>query len=246
MKKTLQILIPMGGLGQRFKDEGYITPKPLIEVEGKKMFLRALASFDGLDIDKKVLFIVREDAESKYGLASSIQAVMPDAGIVMLKENTEGAAQTALKARDLINPSEPLIIMDCDFEFTSKEYFSYVKDIIETASYDGVLLGFNSDNPRYSYVKVDDDGFVTETAEKKVISNNALWGAYCFSSGSTFIRYAERVISKGLSDIRKEYYVSYVYAEMLADGLKIKLANADTFNSFGTPVELNEYLARKR
>lgn len=243
MVKQLQILLPMGGLGQRFLNEGYTTPKPLIEVEGKSMFLRALGSFDTLNVDESVMFVVRRDAEEEYGLATSISKIMPSAKVAMLDHNTRGAAETALIARDMIDPEEPLIIMDCDFEFTSREYFKFVKEIINGALYDGVLLSFTSDNPRYSYAKVGADGFVTETAEKVVISNQALWGAYCFAKGGLFLEYADRLIRQGLSEQRKEFYISYVYAEMIADGRKIKVARADSANSFGTPAELNEYLA---
>ena len=243
--KQLQILLPMGGLGQRFRDEGYATPKPLIEVDGIPMFLRAIGSFDALPAQKTTAFIVRQDAEDEFGLASSIQKILPEAKIVMLDHNTRGAAETALLARDIIDPDAPLIIMDCDFEFTSDEYFSYVQDILRDDLYDGVLLSFTSDNPRYSYAIVDDDGFVVETAEKVVISSHALWGAYCFAKGSTFIKYAEKIMGKGLSEERKEFYISYVYSEMIADGLKIKLATVDKFHSFGTPTELNEYLGSR-
>ena len=31
----MQIIIPMSGVGQRFLDAGYKTPKPLIKVDGK-------------------------------------------------------------------------------------------------------------------------------------------------------------------------------------------------------------------
>lgn len=55
--------------------------------------------------------------------------------------------------------------------------------------------------------------------------------------------YADRVIAQGLSEAHKEYYISYVYSEMIADGRKIRLAKTDDFHSFGTPLELNEYLA---
>lgn len=245
-QRKLQILLPMGGLGQRFRDEGYTTPKPLIEVDGTRMFLRALASFDAIECPKEVIFVVRQDAEEEYGLASSISEIMPGAHVVLLDHNTKGAAQTALIAREFIDPDSPLIIMDCDFEFTSDEYFTYVRRILDGADYDGVLLSFSSDNPRYSYARVDKDGFVVETAEKVVISNNALWGAYCFANGRFFMDYADQMIAKGLSDERNEYYISYVYSDMIADGRKIRLAKTDTFHSFGTPTELNSYLAGRQ
>ena len=61
-----------------------------------------------------------------------------------------------------------------------------------------------------------------------------------------FTEYADRLIEKGLSEERKEFYISYVYSEMIADGRKIKLATADSSNSFGTPAELNEYLESRK
>lgn len=243
MSRQVQILIPMGGLGQRFRNEGYATPKPLIEVNGTRMFLRALHSFDALDCKKTYHFVVRKDAEEEYRLASSIKEILPEAKVTILDHNTKGAAQTALIAQDMIDPDNPLIIMDCDFEFKSAQYFEFVRAILENKIYDGVLLSFSSNDPRYSYAKLDEEGFVSETAEKVVISNNALAGAYCFASGKLFITYANKLIAGGLSDIRKEYYISYVYSEMLNDDLKVKLAGIDIFHSFGTPAELKEYLA---
>lgn len=239
----LQILIPMGGLGQRFRDRGYEIPKPLIQVNGQRMFLRALKSFDSFAGDKKVVFVVRKDAEDIYGLATSIGKIMPEAQTVILDHNTRGAAETAMVAINALNFDGPLIIMDCDFDFISKDYFDKVANMISEKTYDGVLLSFKSDNPRYSYARVGGDGFVIETAEKEVISNNALAGAYCFATAGLFEKYAKKLIDSGLSDKRKEFYISYVYSEMLKDGLRVGLADVDSFNSFGTPEELNEYLA---
>ena len=39
-------LIPMAGEGKRFLDERYIMPKPLIEINGIPMILKALESLN--------------------------------------------------------------------------------------------------------------------------------------------------------------------------------------------------------
>ena len=46
----MNIVIPLGGVGQRFIDEGYIYPKPLIKVEGKEIIRWLL---DNLNFNKK-------------------------------------------------------------------------------------------------------------------------------------------------------------------------------------------------
>ena len=56
---SYQILMPMGGLGSRFAKEGYKTPKPLIEVDGKPMFMRALDSFKPLK-NAAHIFVIRK------------------------------------------------------------------------------------------------------------------------------------------------------------------------------------------
>ena len=38
MKKTLDIVITMGGLGSRFRKMGYNLPKYMIEAKGKTLF----------------------------------------------------------------------------------------------------------------------------------------------------------------------------------------------------------------
>ncbi len=86
MMKPIQILMPMGGLGQRFRDKGYNAPKPLIEIQGQAMFLKALASFDAYEGEKRHLFVVRQDAEDKYGLAATIKKLQPDAEIALLQK----------------------------------------------------------------------------------------------------------------------------------------------------------------
>ena len=39
----INILIPIGGIGERFKNEGYNSPKPLINVLGKLMIQYVIA-----------------------------------------------------------------------------------------------------------------------------------------------------------------------------------------------------------
>ena len=242
--KNIQILMPMGGLGKRFQDEGYITPKPLIEVDGEPMFLSALKSFETYKGDKNLIFVVRQDAEEAYGLATEIEHIINGAKVVLLKANTRGAVETCLAARNFINPDLPLIVMDCDFKFKSGDYFAKVVAAVKDNAYDGVLLSFFSASDRYSYAKLNDDGYVTETAEKKVISNNALAGAYFFSSGKLFLQAADKLLTNPISNNMKEYYISLLYNLLLEEGKRIALANVEEFISFGTPDELREYQAQ--
>ena len=57
--RTLHVIMPMAGEGSRFLKEGWTTPKPLIELKGVPLFMRATNSVSADDISMKHSFIVR-------------------------------------------------------------------------------------------------------------------------------------------------------------------------------------------
>lgn len=243
MNKTLQILIPMGGLGQRFRDAGYDIPKPLIDVNGVPMFKKALAAYDSYDGDKTYIFVIRKDTDEEYNIGKQILEILPNAKIKVLDHNTRGAVETCLIAEDFINPDLPLVIMDCDISFDSKNYFELIQEAIEKETYDGLLLSFESNDPRYSFAEINDNNIVIRTAEKVAISNNALMGAYFFTKASNFLDAAHQLLEKEISESMKEYYVSLIYNILIENNKKIGLAKG-VFYCFGTPEELKSYLDR--
>ena len=58
-------VIPMAGKGQRFKDQGILKPKFLIETKGRTLFEWSVRSLP-LDIASKVIFICLDEHEKKY------------------------------------------------------------------------------------------------------------------------------------------------------------------------------------
>ncbi len=243
MSKKLQILMPMGGLGSRFTKAGFTTPKPLIPIDGQAMFLKAISSFDHIEADKTFTFVIRQEHVDAYELDKLITDALPVANVVIIPELTRGAAETALMAYSQLTPGDPVVIMDCDFWFSSEGYNKMATDVLSGQSDIAAgLLTFNSDNPRYSYAETDEDGYVIRTAEKQVISNNAIWGAYFFAKAETFAKGTEELLKQPLSDVMKEYYISFVYNIILRDGGKVLTAPVDEFHSFGTPEELEEYV----
>ncbi len=234
--------MPMAGLGSRFADAGIITPKPLIQVDGMPMFLKALSSIKDIEAKKSYIFVIQEKHDIEQGLEGLITSALPEAKVIKLPSVTRGAAETALMAREYIDLNAGTIVMDCDLWFQSNDYNELVSKSLDNPELvSGVLLTFKATSPRYSYAEVDDNGYVTNTAEKKVISDNAITGAYYFSTGKLFLSTAERLLQSNLSLDVPEYYLSSMYNILLADNHKISLAMVDTHESFGTPEELANY-----
>lgn len=241
---TLQILMPMGGLGSRFAKEGYTTPKPLIEVDGKPMFMRALDSF-AEQTDLRYIFVIRAEYVEKYNLENEILKHIPDAKIAILDHDTGGAVESCMIAKDLIDDALPISVADCDIYFKSKAYFDKINAGPQFVP-DGMLLTFPSDDPRYSYVELDDSGHAVRTAEKVVISNHAILGGYFFKSGKLLKDLADEFLSQSLPENIKEYFMSHLFNLLLARGGKIEITDIDKKYIFGTPEELQAYFDGKQ
>lgn len=244
MVRPLHIVMPMAGEGSRFANAGWTTPKPLIELNGQPLFKHAISSVSADGIPMKYSFIVRQEHIDKYGLDKGIKEFLPEANIFSVLKTTRGAVETCLMAESAINDEDAVIVMDCDLEFRSKRFMEIIKQMLSEASditRGGALVSFESDQPKYSYAEVNDAGFVIRTAEKEVISNHALCGAYFFSSGKKFKQIAHRLLDE--PEFKKpEYYVSLLYNYMLTAGEKVLIAPMEEYYSYGTPEELQRYL----
>lgn len=242
--RHLHIVMPMAGEGSRFANAGWTTPKPLIELNGEPLFKHAISSVAAEGIVLKYSFIVRHEHIEKYGIDAGIKAFLPAANIFSVMKTTRGAVETCLMAESAIADDDAVIVMDCDLEFRSKKFIEIIKEILALPMEDangGALVSFESNEPRYSYAALGEDGFVTRTAEKEVISNHALCGAYFFSTGKRFKEIAHRLLSE--PEFKKpEYYVSLLYNYLLADGEKVCLASMEEYYSYGTPEELKRYM----
>ena len=242
--RPLHIIMPMAGEGSRFLKEGWTTPKPLIELKGQPLFKRAIGSVNIDGVQMKYSFIVRQEHIEKYGIDKGIKSFLPEANVFSVLKTTRGAVETCLIAETAIDDEDGVIVMDCDLEFRSEEFISIIQDILSrdiNECQGGALVSFESDQPRYSYAAIDDEGYVTRTAEKEVISNHALCGAYFFGSGRKFKQIAHKLLDE--PEFKKpEYYVSLLYNYLLAEGEKVYLAPMEEYYSYGTPEELKRYL----
>lgn len=245
INKKLNVLIPMAGEGSRFAQAGYTFPKPIIEVNGDPMIKVVV---DNLNIDANFIFIIRKEHDEKFNISSTLKQIAPNCQIISIDCLTEGAACTTLLAKDLINNDNPLLIANSDqfMEWDSCQFYHSIN-----TSIDGCILIFENVHPKWSYVKLDDDGNVTEVAEKVVISNHASTGVYYFYKGSDYVRYAESMISKDIRcgqsfNGKGEFYVAPVYNEAIADDKIIKTFNVNKMWGLGTPSDLEYFIQRKQ
>ena len=230
------ILIPMAGAGSRFSSAGYTFPKPLIEVNNKPMIQVVI---ENLNIKANFIYIVQKEHYEKYNLKYLLNLITPNCEIVQVDVITEGAACTTLLAKEYINNNKHLLIANSDqfVEWDSNSfYYSMTNDNL-----DGGMLTFKATHPKWSFAKLNENGYITEIAEKKPISDIATVGVYYWNKGSDYVKYAEQMIEKNIR-VNNEFYVAPVYNEAISDGFKFKPYNIEKMCGLGTPEDLKNYL----
>lgn len=237
--KKMNIVIPMAGAGSRFEQAGYTFPKPLIEIHGQPMIKVVV---DNINIDANYIFIVKKQHYDKYNLQYLLNMIAPNCTIIPIDSVTQGAACTVLLAKEFIDNDNPLLLANSD-QYVEWNSYDFMYNATNTVN-DGCLLTFQSVHPKWSYAKLDADGYVSEVAEKKPISDIATVGIYYWRQGCDFVKYAERMIDKNIR-VNNEFYVCPVYNEGIIDGQKYKTYHIDHMWGLGTPDDLNYFLQQK-
>jgi HAD superfamily hydrolase (TIGR01509 family) len=234
--KKMNILIPMAGAGSRFEQAGYTFPKPLIDVDGKPMIQVVV---DNLNIDANYIFVVQKAHREKYNLDTLLNLITPGCKIIETEGLTEGAACTALLAKEYINNNEPLFFANSDqfVDWDSNEFMYKMQE----SNCDGGIVTFKSIHPKWSFAKINENGFVTEVAEKNPISDNATVGYYYWKHGSDFVKYAEQMIEKNIR-VNNEFYVCPVFNQAIEDSKQVRIFEAKKMWGLGTPEDLKYYL----
>lgn len=237
--QNLNIIIPMAGAGSRFSKAGYTFPKPLIEVKGKPMIQVVV---ENLNIKANFIFIVRKEHRKMYHLDTTLNLIAPNCKIVEVDQLTEGAACTALLAKEHINNNKPVFFANSDqfVEWNSNEFFYKMNE----TDCDGGIPVFTSTHPKWSFIRMNDEGNILEVQEKNPISDKATVGFYYFKKGSEFVRCAEEMI-KNNDRVNGEFYLCPVYNYLIKDGGIVKPFNIKEMWGLGTPEDLDTYLKLK-
>lgn len=230
----LHLIMPMAGKGSRFFENGFVVPKPLIEIKGKPFFFWAVRSVEKFVECAEIVFVILEEHIRENHLDDAIHNYWPNARIIALSKVTEGAAITALRAVETIPENEPLLINDCDHLFYCKAF----NDFVESEDIDNgpaaALLTFQSDNPAFSYVQYDVNNNVCGTVEKQVVSQDAICGAYYFRNRQTYISACKAYL---LKCAYKEYFISGIYNSLIEQQASLGSFRTDFHLPFGTPDE---------
>lgn len=236
----LNIVVPMAGRGSRFAVAGYQMPKPLIDIFGHPM-IEYVTNNIRPQCEHRFIYICQEEHLNKFGLDKELQRMAPNCEIVSIDHITEGAACTVLLAEKYIDSQEPLMIANSD-QYVRTDINTYLNTM---GTADGLIMTMPADDPKWSFIKYDKDGYVQMVREKEVISNEATVGIYNFQHGSDFVYFAHQMIEKNLR-VNNEFYVAPVYNEMIGVGKKILYDNVgNSMYGMGVPEDLEHFMEQE-
>ena len=236
----------MAGAGQRFVDAGYSVPKPLIDIHGKPMIVRAAES---LPPSQKWMFICRDEHIQQANIDIALKKYFDDPNIMGIDYQTEGQACTCLLAKDMLLNDDFLTIGACDNAMTYRpEAFGLA---LENQNVDAWIWTFRDNpavlqNPKmYGWVKTDDEGNVKGVSCKVPISENpmrdhAVIGSFSFRRAKDFVACAEEMIRQNIR-INNEFYVDVALDVAVKMGMNVKVFEVDQYICWGTPRDLELY-----
>lgn len=232
----MNILIPMAGLGSRFLTKGFQKPKPLIDVNGRTMIIRAIESL-GIK-DAKYLFVISKNQYTeiiKEEIAKHVNCEFIEIDYI-----TEGPASSALLFEQQINNDDELIIANCDqiMEWDANLFLMNVR------CYDGAVVTYHETTDKNSYARIDQKGHVVEIREKQVISNISLNGIHYWKKGKTFVNSAHAMIEGDDRAPNGEFYVGPTYNYMIKENLKVGIYHIPNqmHHPVGVPEDLEKFL----
>ena len=241
---SCSLILPLAGLGSRFKNQGYTKPKPFIDVLGKPMIYRVLENLE-YSLYKKIILIIRDEFDKTFKDQLNLIINEFNCEIVSVPKLTDGPAITVLEGLKHIDLSNPLVVANTDQIVDNG--ISELVNSLNNNSCDGSILCFEdpTKDKKWSYVKLNNQKEIIETKEKEAISSLATVGIYGFKKAIDCKQSIEEMIEENLR-INNEYYVCPAYNFLIRSGKKILpiIISENEMHGIGTPNDLNNYLEK--
>lgn len=217
----LNIVIPIAGPDKDTTNTGYI--KSLQEIQRKTILQYAFESLQPIKAKNFIVVIKRNDV-NRYHLDNVVKLLRPEAKVIVAEGETMGAACTCMLAVDHLDMDAPLLITGADQLLIVPT--NQIIDNFTERRLDGGVVIFDDIHPRWSFVKLDEEGFVIEAAEKRPISRNATAGFYYFKKAAYFFEAAKKMISKNAS-VNGSFFVCPSFNEMILQQMSIGIYRID-------------------
>jgi dTDP-glucose pyrophosphorylase len=211
----MNVLILAAGSQASLAQDEY--PLCLSEFRGEPLLQTLMRQCQSLSA-LQVIVAFRKEEILKYHLDNIASLLMSQSRVISVPSETKGAACTALLASKFIDTDDELLILNGN-EFLDIEYSDSIRGFRDRQLDAGVIV-FESVHPRYSYILLDEAGYVVEAAEKRPISKHATAGFYWYRHGKDFVEAAKAMIRKDAS-VGGNFYICPAFNELVLQSKRI-------------------------
>lgn len=241
----------LAGHGKRFSDDGYALPKPLIDIGGVPMAVAAARRLPSADI---LIFVVSQGHVEKYQIDVVLRSYFPESKIVIQASGPKGQAYSLLEAEKFVNPESILTVASCD---AGPEYNEgLLKAMLDDPTTDSLLWSFSGHPMQeiqpnsYSWIISGKGDSVRHVSYKSPVSttpffDSAVAGWFSYRNARSCFELIRAEITRN-PDRSTEFSLDELANTQLDKGMSVKKFEVRAFISWGTPLELNEYLYWKK
>ena len=241
----MQVVITVAGLGQRFQQQGFADPKPLVALINKPAIYYLIESFSKT---WKLFFVIGEHFKNTE-IESVLKSYRPDATVIYTANSKRGPVDTVLKAIPFLNSQESVAVSYCDYALVwdPDEFEKFVllnncdSAIVSYRGFHPTYLGPNT----YAHLQVDElSDQVLKIQEKKLFGDDIQneWssvGFYYFRNVSLLEKGMQLQLKNNLK-YGTEFYTSLAIQALLNEALALNIQSYEISHimQMGTPADI--------
>lgn len=236
-------IITLAGEGSRFSSAGIKTPKPLIEIDGVPMIIRAL---DCLPKCEKYVFVCRTEHIEQYNIDEIIKNKYENCEFVTVDKTTQGMACTVEVGinESSIKDNDSILISCCDYGLKwCPTNYEEVKDKSDVVVWSTINNNAFTRNPSaYSWLEVENDKLIRTHVKEHFFedsyNNHAIVGTFYFRRAGDFLDSLDTIYRENITT-NNEYYIDNMFNTM--KNLRVNIFTVDEYYCWGTPEDLERY-----
>jgi len=234
------MIVPIAADRKEYENE---MPRPFTFHRDGTML--CVKSIEGLELEKfsEIYFVILQKHEERYSLSELLKIQFQRKGwtnakIVILDTPTLSQAETVYQTIKKMDIHDGVFIKDADGYFKC-----------EITKQNGITIYPLDDldfvDPKHkSYVQIDNQFYITNIIERKIIGRYFNAGGYLFDSADKYCRYYEKVISM-IGDKQNHLCLSHIVYEMLLNKEQFRPFFANRYEDWSNEV-LTNYMNIRR
>ncbi|MDC3069566.1 hypothetical protein OA006_00615 [Prochlorococcus sp. AH-736-D21] len=240
------LVIPMCGIGKRFKEEGFVDHKSMIKVNHLTMLERIINNFQNFSINFEIYLITTKSIFNLFNFKDDWQSIESKINVIFISDHKLGPAYSIYKSFSEIPKGLGTFISYCDITWEWKNGMQINEDT-NAAIY--CHYGFHPHLVKNNYSAFcrpskKNKKKLNQIKEKESYSddwmNEPLSIGLFYVKDISLIRFSLEKMIKDNIKVSNEFFPSLVFNYLVESKINVDLIPVESFVHYGTPAQLND------